>query len=295
MKEFAGKTAVISGGAEGIGLALAKSLGAQKMNIVLADIDESNLEKAAAELTDKQVPVLTVKLDVSEESQWLEVGERAKQHFGSVHMLVNNAGIGGGSGALEAQTAKDWDWAINVNLMGVLFGAKALVPLIKEHGEGGCVVNVASMAGMGGVPYSGAYTATKSAVVALSESWAGELASSGIHVAVLCPAFVQTRIYESERNRQAKYTAESSGDTTHSKRNSSLLKSATNAVKNGIDPSIVGARLIEALKLGEFYIFTHPNYRPVVQQRAKLIDEAFERSAQSPLLKDIAKQKIEML
>lgn len=291
MSKFAGKTAVISGGAEGIGLALAKSLGAQAMNIVLADIDEARLELASAELEQLNIPVLTVALDVSDEAQWLDVSNKAKERFNNIHMLVNNAGIGGGSGALESQNTKDWEWAINVNLMGVLYGAKTIVPLIKEHGEGGWLINVGSMAGMGGVPFAGAYTATKSAVVALSESWAGELTSSGIHVAVLCPAFVQTRIYESERNRQDKYKKQKS--TPESDR--SIQNSAENAVKNGIDPSIVGERLIEALNQGEFYIFTHPNYRPVVQQRSKLIDEAFERSAKSPLLKDIAKQKIEML
>ncbi|MEM8500740.1 MAG: SDR family NAD(P)-dependent oxidoreductase [Pseudomonadota bacterium] len=291
MSKFAGKTAVISGGAEGIGLSLAKSLGEQKMNLVLADIDEAKLEQASAELEQLGMPVLTVALDVSEESQWVEVGIRAAERFTNIHMLVNNAGIGGGSGTLESQNTEDWEWAINVNLMGVLYGAKAIVPLIKQHGEGGWLINVGSMAGMGGVPYAGAYTATKSAVVALSESWAGELTSSGIHVAVLCPAFVQTRISDSERNRQDKYKTRKS----KSESDGSVKNNAANAVKNGIDPSIVGERLIEALNQGEFYVFTHPNYRPVTQQRSKLIDQAFERSAQSPLLKDIAKQRIEML
>lgn len=291
MSKFAGKTALISGGAEGIGLALAKSLGAQKMNIALADIDESRLKQASAELEQLGIPVLTVAMDVSEEAQWVNVANTVKERFKNIHMLVNNAGIGGGSGALESQNTKDWEWAINVNLMGVLYGAKTIVPLIKEHGEGGWLINVGSMAGMGGVPFAGAYTATKSAVVALSESWAGELESYGIHVAVLCPAFVQTRIYESERNRQEKYKTNAAKPDS----NRSIQDSAATAVKNGIDPAIVGKRLIEALDQGEFYIFTHPNYRPVVQQRSKLIDEAFERSAQSPMLKDIAKQKIEML
>ncbi|MFK7733516.1 MAG: SDR family NAD(P)-dependent oxidoreductase [Pseudomonadales bacterium] len=291
MSKFSGKTAIITGGAEGIGMAIAKSLGAQKMNIVLADIDQSKLASASTELEQLGVPVLTVALDVSEESQWIDVANRAKERFKNIHMLVNNAGIGGGAGALESQSTKDWEWSINVNLMGVLFGAKAIVPMIKEHGEGGWLVNVGSMAGMGGVPYSGAYTATKSAVVALSESWAGELTRDGIHVAVLCPAFVQTRIHESERNRQTKYKTEKAKPDS----DRAILNSAANAVKNGIDPSIVGERLVEALNQGEFYVFTHPNYRPVVQQRSKLIDEAFERSARSPLLKDIVKQKIDML
>lgn len=291
MNQFAGKTAVISGGAEGIGLAIAKALGEQEMNIVLADIDAGNLEKASEELGRAGVPVLAVILDVAEEAQWQAVAKQAVERFGKIHMLVNNAGVGGGAGPIESQSSDTWNWALSVNLMGVVFGAKAIVPLIKEHGEGGWVVNVGSMAGMGGVPYSGAYTATKSAVVALSESWAGELKGDGIDVSVLCPAFVQTRIYDSHRNRQARYQA----IETEATDDSNVFGKAKAAVQNGIDASIVGKRLVEALRAGELYVFTHPNYRPVVQNRSKMIDAAFERAAQSPLLQDIVNQKLEML
>ncbi len=208
MSKFTGKTAVISGGAEGIGLSIAKALAEQNMNIVLTDINEENLQKACLELEENKVSVLPVVLDVAEEDQWEVVAEQAIARFGKVHMLVNNAGVGGDSTSIESQNKKAWQWALDVNLMGVVYGAKVMVPLIKQHDEGGWVVNVASMAGMGGVPYSGAYTATKAAVVALSESWAGELESEGINVSVLCPAFVQTRIYDSERNRPAQYKSD---------------------------------------------------------------------------------------
>ncbi|MCX2980677.1 SDR family NAD(P)-dependent oxidoreductase [Halieaceae bacterium IMCC14734] len=291
MKEFAGKTALISGGAEGIGLAIAKALGEQEMNIVLADIDEGNLEKAAAELDRSGVPVLAVMLDVAEEAQWQNVAAQAAARFGKIHMLVNNAGVGGAAGSIESQSSDTWNWALSVNLMGVVFGAKTIVPLIKAHGEGGWVVNVGSMAGMGGVPYSGAYTATKSAVVALSESWAGELKGHDIAVSVLCPAFVQTRIYDSNRNRQARYQSQQTEATDPI----DFFGKAKAAVQNGIDASIVGQRLVEALRAGELYIFTHPNYRPVVANRSKMINDAFERAAQSPLLQDIVNQKLEML
>jgi NAD(P)-dependent dehydrogenase (short-subunit alcohol dehydrogenase family) len=297
MNQFAGKTAVISGGGEGIGLSIAKALGEQKMNIVLADIDAGNLEKASAELEQAGVPVLAVTLDVAEEAQWQEVARQALDRFGSIHMLINNAGVGGESGSIENQNAQSWEWTVNVNLMGVVFGAKVLVPLIKEHGDGGWLVNVASMAGMGGVPYGGAYSATKSAVVALSEGWAGELKSAGIAVSILCPAFVQTRIYDSQRNRQTRYQSDGpeSSYRAESTDKSGMLGKAKAAVQNGIDASIVGKRLVEALSAGELYVFTHPNYRPVVQYRAKMIDAAFERAAQSPLLQDIVNQKIDML
>jgi NAD(P)-dependent dehydrogenase (short-subunit alcohol dehydrogenase family) len=290
MSQFAGKTAVISGGAEGIGLSIAQALGNQKMNIVVADIDQSNLEKARLELESDGVSVLAVALDVAQEDQWQEVANQAVAKFGKVHMVVNNAGIGGDTGPIESQDTKGWQWTLDVNLMGVVYGAKVMTPLIKKHGEGGWIVNVASMAGMGGIPYAGAYTATKAAVVALSESWAGELEGDGIHVSVLCPAFVQTRIYESARNRPEKYQP----DPTPKSEKAVLTNSAKQMVESGIDVSIVGKRVVEALNDKEFYIFTHPNYRFLMQERTAAIDEAFTKSAKSPLLKNITDQKIEM-
>ena len=291
MFKFEGRTAVISGGAEGIGLSIAKALGEQKMNIVLADIDEKNLLKSAAELESLGIPVLAALLDVADEMQWKSVAEKVVERFGKVHMVVNNAGVGGDSGPIENQETEGWQWALGVNLMGVVYGAKVMTPLIKDHGEGGWILNVASMAGMGGVPYSGAYTASKAAVVALSESWAAELKDKRIGVSVLCPAFVQTRIYDSERNRPDKYKSEN----YQIENESSFSKQTKQMVKDGIDVSIVGKRVVEAINHGELYIFTHPNYRQVNQQRFNGIDEAFARSAQSPLLKDIVDQKIDML
>ena len=291
MFKFEGRTAVISGGAEGIGLSIAKALGEQKMNIVLADIDEKNLLKSSAELESLGIPVLAALLDVADEMQWESVAEKAVERFGKVHMVVNNAGVGGDSGPIENQETEGWQWALGVNLMGVVYGAKIIIPLIKDHGEGGWILNVSSMAGMGGVPYSGAYTASKAAVVALSESWAQELKDKGIGVSVLCPAFVQTRIYDSERNRPDKYKSEN----YQIENESSFSKQTKQMVKDGIDVSIVGKRVVEAIDHGELYIFTHPNYRQVNQERFNGIDEAFARSAESPLLKDIVNQKIDML
>ena len=291
MFKFEGRTAVISGGAEGIGLSIAKALGEQKMNIVLADIDEKNLLKSTAELESLGIPVLAALLDVADEMQWKSVAEKAVERFGKVHMVVNNAGVGGDSGPIENQETEGWQWALGVNLMGVVYGAKTIIPLIKQHSEGGWILNVSSMAGMGGVPYSGVYTASKAAVVALSESWAQELKDKRIGVSVLCPAFVQTRIYDSERNRPDKYKSEN----YNIENESSFSKQTKQMVKDGIDVSIVGKRVIEAINHGELYIFTHPNYRQVNQERFNGIDEAFARSAKSPLLKDIVDQKIDML
>lgn len=291
MSQFAGKTAVISGGAEGIGLSIAKALGEENMNIVLADIDSECLERASAELASAGIPVLAVALDVAREDQWQDVAKQATERFGKIHMLVNNAGVSGPPGPVDRQETENWQWVLDVNLMGVVYGAKVMVPLIKQHDEGGWVINVASMAGLGGVPYGGAYSATKTAVVALSEGWTIELKNAGIHVSVLCPAFVKTRIHESLRNRPDRYKTSNStpaGGTGYADK-------ARQLVENGIAVSIVGKRLVEALNNNELYVFTHPNYRPVVQNRSAAIDGAFERAAKSPLLQDIVNQKIDML
>ena len=112
------------------------------MNIVVADIDPGNQARARDELEKDGVPVLAVQLDVAEESQWQEVARQAIERFGAIHMVVNNADVGGGSGPVEAQQKETWEWAVDVNLMGVLYGAKVMVPLIKKHGEGGWLVKL---------------------------------------------------------------------------------------------------------------------------------------------------------
>ena len=284
MTQFAGKTAVISGGAEGIGFSIAKALGKEKMNIVLTDIDKENLEKATLELESAGVPVLAVVLNVADEAQWHEVAERAVARFGKVHMVVNNAGVTGDPGTIEEQSAKGWQWALEVNLMGVVYGAKTIIPLIKQHGEGGWLVNVASMAGFGGMPYGGAYTATKSAVVALSESWDAELKDHGIAVSVLAPGFVQTRIHESHRNRPTQLQADAAATAAANP----FALQGKQLVENGIDPSIVGKRLVEALNSGEMYVFTHAGYRADIQKRFSGIDAGFQSAEQSPLLQSIS-------
>jgi NAD(P)-dependent dehydrogenase (short-subunit alcohol dehydrogenase family) len=287
MSNYKGKTAVISGGAEGIGLGIAQAVGQQGMNVVLGDIDEAQLAKAEVQLQALGIDVLTVKMDVTDPVQWQALGEKAIERFGKVHMLVNNAGVASAPGPIEKTNHKDWNWVIDVNLKGVIYGAEAMVPLIKAHGEGGWMINVASMAGMIGVPYAGAYTATKVAVVGMSEAWNVELAKHNIEVSVLCPAFVKTRIHLSHRNRQHEHL-----DTQRKVDPNAAPKhnAAQEFVENGIPAELVGQRVIEALNAKELYIFTHPAQREVVQQRSKAIDDAFERAQNSPLLVDVTEQ-----
>lgn len=288
MTGFKGKTAVISGGAEGIGFSIAQAMAAQGMNIVLGDIDAAQLDKAVATLTAQGVPVLGVTMDVTLMEHWQQLGQQAVERFGSIHMLVNNAGVGGGTGSIEQIAERDWRWVLDVNLMGVIYGTQTLVPLIKQHGEGGWLINVASMAGMAGVPYAGAYTATKVAVVGMSESWFAELQPDNIKVSVLCPAFVQTRINLSERNRQTDY--QQTREATEQDAATAARMQAI--IDNGLAVELVGQRVVEAVSQGELYIFTHPNYRKVVQQRYQAIDDAFVRAADSPLLASVVNEDI---
>lgn len=291
MANFEGKTALISGGAEGIGLSIAFALGKQGMRIVLGDIDAVQLPIAQQRLEAKGIEVLCVEMDVTQPNDWQRFADQAIARFGKIHMLVNNAGVSNSTGPFEKTEDKDWQWVNDVNLTGVLFGARAIVPIMKQQGEGGWLINVASMAGMFGVPYASAYTATKNAVVALSEGWHQELQRQQIHVSVLCPAFVKSRIHLSERNRQAPYQNQNEKPAPSEKQLAAAAHMRS-VVENGLDVEIVGERVVEALLIGELYIFTHPNYRALVQQRFQAIDAAFERAAASPLLAHILNEEI---
>ena len=290
MLDFSGKTALISGGAAGIGFSLAQTLGDKGMNIVLADIEGPQLAKARETLEKRNIPVLAVEMDVALFEDWERTTTAAIERFGKVHMLINNAGVSAGIGAIETLDDPGWRWTIDVNLMGVVYGANLLVPHMKTHGEPSWVINVASVAGMSGAPRMGAYTATKAAVVALSEAWAQELAASNIRVSVLAPAFVKTRIHQSFRNRPARYpmTAAPGPDVMQ------VAKITSKAVENGIDPDLLSARVLEALEAGEFYIFTHPNYKTVTDQRSDSVAAAFDHAAQSPLLTEVSEQPLDM-
>lgn len=281
MSVFQDKTVIISGGAEGIGLAIAHALGSRGMNVVIADINTEQLIQAETELRQAGIPVLAAELDVADLSQWQAVAEQAINRFGKVHMVVNNAGVGGSGGTIEETDPKTWQWVLDVNLMGVVYGTQVVVPLIKQHGEGGWVVNVASMAGFGPLPLATPYTATKAAVVAMTENWALELAPEGIHASVLCPGFTQTRINLSERNKHDRYSTGNSGGSGAAQSLDGALKKV---VEEGMPSSVVAERVVEALEARELYIFTHPSYRPLANVRFKASTAAFDKAMHSPVL-----------
>jgi len=289
--QFAGKTAVISGAAGGIGFALAEALAKQGMNIVMGDIDHIALAESGRVLREQGFDVLTCALDVTDYSQWEDIVANAKEKFGNVHMVINNAGVGGTPSKIEDSEHETWRWVMDVNVMGVLYGAQACVPAIKEHGEGGWVLNVASMAGMMGMPYAGAYCASKAAVVSMTESWVAELKHFKIHTSVLCPAFVKTRIHESYRNRQQKYAVAVDKRIDKEKLKAGA-KAATMAVESGIPATLLAERVVEALKSKQTYIYTHPNYRQVTTERFKAIDNAFEDAEKSAVVGHLINDEI---
>jgi NAD(P)-dependent dehydrogenase (short-subunit alcohol dehydrogenase family) len=281
--QFKDKTVIISGGAGGIGLALAKEFGGHDMNVVIADIDKVQLQAAEKSLSENNIKVLACDLDVTNFDQWNKVVSSAKERFGNVHMLINNAGVGGIPSTLEESSHEAWRWVIDVNLMGVVYGAQAVIPALKEHGEGGWIINVASMAGMEGVPYADSYCATKAAVVSLSESWAGELKPFGINVSALCPAFVKTQIHKSHRNMQDKYKA-GLKISAKDEDSSDFLFGAAAMVEAGIPAALLAKRVVEGIVSKQKYIFTHPNYGKAVTAKSERLEAAFTNAKESSLV-----------
>jgi NAD(P)-dependent dehydrogenase (short-subunit alcohol dehydrogenase family) len=287
MKELRDKVAFITGGASGLGLGMAKAFGREGMKVVIADIEEAALSRAVQELKDSQVRAEGVLCDVSSRGALREAALKTIAAFGKVHVVCNNAGVAAG-GPMGSVSERDWDWVMDVNLMGVVYGMEVFAPLIESHGEGGHFVNTASMAGMLGITNMEPYCATKFAVVAMSEGWAGQLAGKNIGVSVLCPGFVQTRIHESFRNKQARYgglgqCASGLGET----------RAQTAAMVNaGIPIEPVANRVVEAIKDNDLYIFTHPEFRVAVQMRFANIMASFDKSEKSAALSVLPKREL---
>lgn len=287
MKELRDKVAFITGGAGGLGLGMAKVFGREGMKVMIADIDQAELSRAVADLRAQQVRAEGVLCDVSSRGALREAALKTIAAFGKVHVVCNNAGVAVG-GPLGSVAERDWEWIVDVNLMGVVYGMEVFAPLIESHGEGGHFVNTASMAGMLGIPNVEPYCATKFAVVAMSEGWAGQLAGKNIGVSVLCPGFVQTRIHESYRNKQSRYGGPDTvqvglGDT----------RAQTAAMVNaGIPIEPVARRVVEAIKDNDLYIFTHPEFRAAVQARFANIMAGFDKADESKALSELPKREL---
>ena len=251
MRELKGRTAFITGGASGIGRATAERLSAAGAKLVLADIEEPVLETTVAELRAAGAEVIGVVTDVADLASVEAARDAALAAFGAVHIVFNNAGVGGGP-AMTTPPAV-WDWVMGVNVDGVINGIATFLPLLLEQDEGH-IVNTASLAGLGGVPGMGPYCASKFAVVGLSESLFYELAmaSTRVHVSVLCPGFTRTRIHESERNIPEHLAAWA--DAPDVKTVGSL---ARQAVEAGIEVHHVANAVADAITSEDFWILTH--------------------------------------
>lgn len=259
--DVAGKTVFITGGAGGIGFAIAQSFGRRGCKVMLADIDDVALEAAAAALAGDGVDVATVICDVADEQAVRAAADATVERFGKVHIVINNAGVG--TGGRAGQTSlDDWRWIVDINLMGVVHGVEIFTPLIKSHGEGGYFVNTASMAGHIASPAMAPYHATKFAVVGYSEALKEDLARDNIGVSVLCPAWVRTHIYKSHLNSPTALAASSDGSDF------SVMK---DVVESGLEPGLVADWTVECVEADRFYVFTHPSMLAYIDARHEQI------------------------
>lgn len=269
MQNFQNKVAVITGGASGIGWALAKECAAQGMKVVLADIEAAPLEKASTELAASGVEVLAVVTDVAQAEAVAELAEKSVERFGAVHLLFNNAGVGAG-GKIWETSLNDWQWSLGVNLWGVIHGIRSFTPIMLQQDDECHIVNTASIAGLISGPGLGSYKVTKHAVVSLTETMHYELKEQGakVKVSVLCPEFVQTRIWESERNRPQ---ALRNPKRKLSDAERSDIEDLRSVVVNGIPAEEVARQVFDAIRQEKLYILTHPHTKEWVKRRMEKI------------------------
>ncbi len=268
MQEFEGKVAVVTGAASGIGRAMADCFAAQGMRVVMADIEEPALSLAKSELRQAGATVFAYKLDVSQAAEVEALADAAYREYGAVHVLCNNAGVGGQGGPAWVSSLEEWQWVLGVNLLGVIHGIHSFVPRMVAGGEPGHVVNTASLAGLATGPTLAPYHVSKHGVVALSESLCIDLqlAGSSIGVSVLCPGFVRTRIADSQRNRPA-WLGEGPPQSEQFQQMIRMM------IDQGLPPSAVAEQVLEAIRQNRFWILTHPETDDVVRKRADAILE----------------------
>jgi NAD(P)-dependent dehydrogenase (short-subunit alcohol dehydrogenase family) len=267
LPDLAGKIAVVTGGASGIGKGIAASLAAEGARVIIADIQREALDVAAAELGVDGVPT-----DVSDSDSVERLARTVVEKYGTVHVVCNNAGIGP-LAPVKDLTLDDWRWMLGVNLWGVIHGVHTFLPLLSGNPDGGHIVNTASMAGLVAHARLGAYSTAKYGVVALTEVLAEELAADGsrVGVSVLCPGTVRTNIGTSSRNRPAELGDAGFKDVD--------IELEDNPRYRWIDPEQAGRVVVRAIKRGDLYALTHPDWYPQVAARHEAIAAAFSSQA----------------
>jgi NAD(P)-dependent dehydrogenase (short-subunit alcohol dehydrogenase family) len=275
MRDLAGKTAFVTGGASGIGFALGRAFAEAGMKVMLADIETDALAAAVKSLHNFGLDVRGVPCDVADPVSVDHAANVSYEAFGNVHVVCNNAGVAAGSG-IDTISLDNWRWVLDVNLMGVLHGIHTFLPHIRSHGEGGHIVNTASMAGMqSGLGFS-PYAASKFAVVNMSEGLAMQLKPLGIGVSVLCPGFVRTRISESGRNRPERYGPAQA--QTPASPAGMLAAHLAKQSQAGLDPSEVASQVLTAIREDDLYVFTHPEMRDEVEERFAAVIAALDKA-----------------
>jgi len=280
MKDFQGKTAVITGGASGLGRAMAERFAREGMHIVLADVEPSALARAEAEMKAAGAKVISVRTDVSKANEVEALAQEALAAFGAVHLVANNAGVAPLGNAWENSVA-DWEWTLGVNLWGVIHGLRVFTPIMLAQGGEAHIVNTASVSGLISPPGSAMYNVTKHAVVTLTETLYHDLAlkQAGIGCSVLCPAYVPTGIVDSERNRPAPLQNPAQEKTAEQQAREAMLRKAVTSGKLSADD--VAQKVYEAVRDRRFYILTHPRIKPSIQWRME--DILQERNPTSPM------------
>jgi NAD(P)-dependent dehydrogenase (short-subunit alcohol dehydrogenase family) len=261
MQNLPGKTAFVTGGASGIGLGIAKALLGAGMNVVVADIREDHLQAASSELGHAE-RVLALRLDVTDRAAYARAADAAEERFQKIHILCNNAGIAV-IGPTELATFDDWDWVMGVNLGGTINGIVTILPRIKKHGEGGHIVNTASMSGL--VPHPGAtlYGTSKGAVVHMVECMRAELEPQRIICSAFCPGAVQSNIAEAAKTRPARLAETGYAEADRRR------QQAGNFFHLFRTKEEIGARVLQGIINDELYILTHSEFRQGVEDRAQ--------------------------
>ena len=279
MEQLAGGTAVVSGGASGIGLGIAHAAAGEGMRVVIADIEQGTGEEAAAAIAATGARSLFVQTNVMDLDSVEALADRAFAEFGRVDLLCNNAGVHHPSPVSE-MSGQDWRWLLGVNLEGVIHGLLAFLPRMQEQGGESHIVNTSSLAGLAPLPGGAAYTASKFAVTGLTEVLRGELAPHSIGVSLLCPGPVNTNIGSSARNRRSALGEDGvdAGETAGRDAETDVRA----VTSRGMDPDLVGRLVMAGVMANDRYIIPHPEWREVIETRSARLLLGFDRAEDLP-------------